>query len=91
MKLNTKQVLVNFKNEELKNGEKSLTIADVLCMVLSGKVSNPVKGWYLGKEIATKDEVTLKAEDIVFLKKELEATEIWNAIVVGQMIEMLDK
>ena len=90
LKINTKQVLKNFKQEALKNGTDDLTIGMVVSSILGGKVSNPYKGWILGKRFATEKEVELKAEDVVFLKKEIEASEAWLAVVTGQLIEMLD-
>lgn len=90
IKIKTNTVLKNFKGEELKNGEHPLDVGTVVSMVLGGKVSNPTLGFTLGKKFANDKEVELKAEDVVFVKKELESQEPWNAIVVGQIIELLD-
>ena len=51
LKINTKQVLKNFKQEALKNGTDDLTIGMVVSSILGGKVSNPYKGWILGKRL----------------------------------------
>lgn len=91
MKLNTKTILKKFNGEDIKIGEETLTVSIVLSNILSGSQENPQKSWFLGKEIATKDEVELKAEDIVFLKKQIEANKHYTALVTGQIIEMLDK
>lgn len=88
--IKTSTVLNNFKGVPLKNEEIDLTIGEVLSTALSGKSSNPTLSWVLGKKFATEKQVELKAEDIVFLKKELETSEMWTAIVVGQVLEMLD-
>lgn len=90
-KVSTKIVLKDFKGESLKNGEKDLTIGDVVSTVLAGKSSNPTLAWSLGKKFATENEIDLKAEDIVFLKKEVEASEAWFAIVQGQVLEILSE
>lgn len=95
IKIKTNTVLTNFKGEALKDGNKDLTIGNAIAFVLGGKVSNPTLGWNLGKKFATDEEVELKAEDIVFIKKELNENASqkesgWTSIVVGQIIEMLE-
>lgn len=87
--INTKQVLVNFKNEPLLDGKEEITIGGFLANVLAGKSSNPSLSWVLGKKFATEDTVDLKAEEIVFLKKEL-STSPFNALATGQVMEILD-
>lgn len=91
MKLNTKIALKNFKGEDIKNNEEVITVSTVLSNILASTQENPQKAWFLGKEIATKDEVTLKAEDIVFIKKQIESNKQYTALITGQIIEMLDK
>tara|TARA_R110000868_G_scaffold175724_1_gene412904 strand:+ start:2164 stop:2463 length:300 start_codon:yes stop_codon:yes gene_type:complete len=93
--INTKTELLNFKGDPIKNGpDDTLKVGVVLSTILGGKVSNPTLGWTLGKKFATEDEVDLKAEDVVFLKKELEnngkSEQGFTAVVTGQIIEMLD-
>jgi len=88
--IKTKQVLVNFEGKPLKNGGEDLTIGYAVSTVLGGDVSNPTLGWVLGKKFATEKDVELKAEDIVFLKKEIELSKTWLAIVKGQILEILD-
>lgn len=88
--IKTSIVLKDFSGKPLKNNENDLTIGFVLSNVLGGQVSNPTLGWILGKKFATEKSVDLKAEDIVFLKKELESQKTWLAIVLGQVIEILE-
>jgi hypothetical protein len=96
LKINTKTELVDFKGEPftLTDGEK-LTVGTVVSSILGGKVSDPTLGWILGKKFATQDEVDLKAEDVVFVKKEVEENGKsqgggYTALITGQIIEMLD-
>jgi hypothetical protein len=91
MKLNTKIALKNFKGEDIKIEKEVITVSIVLSNILASTQENPQKSWFLGKEIATKDEVTLKAEDIVFIKKQIESNKQYTALITGQIIEMLDK
>ena len=89
--LKTKTVLKDFKGQELKDAEgKQLLLGNVISTILGGQVSNPTLGWVLGKKFATEDKVELKAEDVVFLKKEIEDNKQWLAIVKGQLIEILE-
>lgn len=46
-----------------------------------------------GKKFATEESVDLKAEEVVFLKKEInEAGKVWmNALMCGQILEILDE
>lgn len=88
--IKTTQALKDFKGEDLKQGDESLTVGFVMSTILGGKVSNPTLGWVLGKKFATDKEVELKAEDVVFLKKELNDTQTWTALVTGQLIDILD-
>lgn len=91
IKIKSKQALTNFKGETLKNGEEEITIGTVISAILGGKVSNPTLGWTLGKKFATEEIVDLKAEDVVFIKKELESNEHqWTALVIGQVLEILE-
>lgn len=89
--IKTDRVLVNFKNEPLKNGEEDLTVGIAIASILGGKVSNPTLGWVLGKKFATEKTVDLKAEDVVFIKKEIEANDLWTGLVKGQIIELLEE
>lgn len=97
--LNTKLVLKNFKGETLKiyTDMPETTIGDILANILSGDVSNHSLGYQLGKKIATEDKVDLKAEEVVFIKKELIGKDDYKprhnftAIVTGQILEELEK
>lgn len=94
-KIKTNIVLTNFKGEPLKDGTKDLTIGNAIAFVLGGKVSNPTLGWNLGKKFATDKEVEIKAEDIVFIKKEILENAIskengWTSIVAGQIVDILE-
>lgn len=91
--IKTGTTINNFKGEPLKNGEETLTVGTVISAVLGGRVSNPTLGWQLGKKFATEDKVELKAEDVVFIKKELEDNAKnggFGALVAGQVIDILE-
>lgn len=89
-KISTKHILTNFKGESLKEGTTIYTVGLVVSSILGGQVSNPMLGWQLGKKFATEDVVDLKAEEVVFIKKEMEAQKIFGAIITGQMLDLLE-
>ncbi len=90
----TNKVLVNFKGDNLTDGKEEVKVGTILSNVCAGKVSNPTLGWILGKKFATEESVDLKAEEVVFLKREIEiccGSNSWmTALVGGQLIELLD-
>lgn len=90
LKINCKQVLTDFEGEPLKNGDVNLTVGFAISTVLGGQVSNPTLGWILGKKFATEDSVDLKAEEVVFVKKEIAESKHWVGLVQGQILVLLD-
>jgi len=93
--IKTNTVLKDFKGESIKNLGKEITVGTIISDVLGGKVSNPTLGWNLGKKFACDKEVDLKAEDVVFIKRELEqngqAKEYgYTALIIGQVLEILE-
>lgn len=88
--IKTSTVLANFEGKPLKNGTKDWTVGDAVSFVLGGRVSNPTLGWILGKKFATQKQVELRAEDVVFIKKEVEENKELFAVLAGQLIEILD-
>lgn len=92
----TNTVLVNFKGEPLKekteDGGEVIRAGIVLANIMGGKVDNVTLGWILGKKFATDKEVDLKAEEVIFVKKEIEKAAVaWlSTTIAGQLIEMLD-
>ncbi len=96
LKIKTDRVLVDMKGQSLKDTANSeIHIGTILSNIMAGKVSNPTLGWILGKKFATKKVVDLKAEEVVFVKSEVEklATDqhSWlSGLVAGQVLNILD-
>jgi len=88
--IKTSTILKDFKGQPLKSGENDLTIGEVISTVLAGKSTNPTLSWVFGKKFATEKAVDLKAEDVVFIKEQIEKDDNWFAVVKGQVIELLD-
>lgn len=45
--------------------------------------------WYLAQEFYKKDEVTLKSEEVVFLKEVINRNELYFPIVTGQLLDLI--
>jgi len=89
IKINTKDVLKDYKGKPLIHEGEEATVGSVMASILSGQTSNPARAYQIGFKFATEKEVELKAEDIVWLKKELEGARGFAPIAVGQLIQML--
>lgn len=94
--IHTKYILKKMDGTDWENPQEGkITIGYLLTNILSGKTSNPTRAWLLGKRIATEDIVDLLAEDVVFIKQEIEKNAtahdgFLTTIGAGQIIEILD-
>ena len=89
--IKTNIVIKTFNGENVKKSEKDdLQIGEAISNVLGMAQSNPSLAWQFGKKFATEESVDLKAEDVVYLKKELETSKVYNAMILGQIIEILE-
>lgn len=88
-KIKTNTPLLDRKGEPLKEGDEPITIGLVISNVLFGQVSNPHRGYQLGRKFAGEKDVELRAEDIVYIKEQLEKAGL-HAIIIGQAIEILE-
>lgn len=92
IKINTKIELKNFKGDALKDSSNEVfTTGNVLTNILSGSRENPYRSYILAKKFATDDEVELKSEDVLFLKKCIESNILFTALITGQIIELLEQ
>lgn len=88
-KIKTGHKLVSLHGEQLKEGERDVTVGLVVTAVLSAQASDPHRAYQLAKLFATEDTVDLKAEDIVFLKQHLMTSKL-GPVYTGQVIELLE-
>ncbi len=93
MKIKSTQVLKGLDGKNLdNNGKGDLTIGMAISNILSvTKSDNQIRSWYLAQEFYKKDEVTLKAEEIVFLKELIARNELYFPIVTGQLLELIEE
>ncbi len=91
--IKTKQPLLTLKGEVITNTDKTeIPIGDIICNILSGNVTeNPARAYQLAKKFANDETVELKAEDVVYLKKQVESNKNLSALFAGQILELLDK
>lgn len=83
--------LVNLKGEEMKDGDTLATIGAVIANILCGVgIENPARAYQLAKKLSTEDSVELKAEDVVYLVKQMNGNKQMSAMVIGQIIEELE-
>lgn len=88
----TTKILYNLKGEEMKDGEETATMGQVVANILCGQgIDNPLRAFQLARKLTTDDKVDLKAEDVVYLKSQLEkSSKFMSSIVLGQVLEELE-
>lgn len=91
MKIKSNQVLLGLDGEKLdNNGKGDLTVGKAISNILSiTKSDNQIMSWYLAQEFYKKSEVTLKSEEVVFLKEIINRNELYFPIVTGQLLEII--
>ena len=93
MKINLKQVLVNFKNESLKNEKgEELTIGEALSNVMIlAKEGGKMKLFVLAEKFYKEKEIDLDASDLNLVKKAVQASEGYSILVTGQLEKILEE
>lgn len=90
VKIKTDTKLVDLQNKTIKEGDTVITVGLLFGNILSGQVSNPVRGYQLAKKFALDKEVELNAEDIVYIKEQVNNRKDLTALITGQLIEILE-
>lgn len=91
----TNKPIINLKGQEMtEDGTKETPVAtmgSIVANMLCGMgIENPSRGFQLGKKMSTEETVELKAEDVVYIKKQLDNCKYLSALVIGQITEELD-
>ena len=92
MIVKTNIILKQIKSKEAIKGEddKPLTIGAFLCNLLSMSVAEDAhKSYKLAKQFGTQDEVSLKSEDITYIKKAISTSRV-APLTAGQAIDILE-
>lgn len=95
--IKTNTLILDLKGKPIPNseGDGDFTIGELVSNVLSGKTDNPYRAYQLAKKFAQDEEVTLKAEDVLFIKTEIEnnAKAVnwgYSSLLGGQAIEIIE-
>lgn len=90
-KINASQVIVNFEGQALKNADKDLTIGQALAnILLSYTKGEKMRNFLLAKDFYKGGDIELNTADISLLKTACEACEIYNNLVLGQILEIIE-
>lgn len=97
MKIQVTQVLKDFFGEALKGPDgKEVTLRSVIIGAITYEdekhpltAEQKVRAYKVGGDVASNDEVDLKAEDIVQIKKGAEIA--YKTIIYGQLIDLLEE
>jgi hypothetical protein len=95
--IKTNTLILDLRGKPVRNADNSgdFTLGELVSNVLSGKTDNPHRAYQLAKKFAENEELNLKAEDILFVRTEIEkngkATDWgYNSLLTGQAIELID-
>lgn len=95
MTIKTETVLKDYENKDIVTEDKPFTVRTVLLNALqyqsqelAPSAEQSVRAYMLGMEVATKPEVELKSEDIVYIKARL--LKLYTPLVFGQMVALLE-
>jgi len=89
--IDTNQVLTNFDGVAIvKNDEgDSLTVGGAIASILvAEKSADPLRSYMLAQSVYNGDEI--KEADLPFIKTAVKATGTYRAIVVGQLLSILE-
>lgn len=92
MIIKTSQILKNLKGEELKDGEEPFTLGIALGNILaSSQEGGKMKMFLLATKLAQNKSVEVDSADLGVIKKAVESTKIYSALVAGQVEMLLDE
>ena len=92
MKINTHTAIKNIKGADLKDGdtEKFFTVGTALSEILvASKMGGKMKCFVLAQKFYNDKEVELDEADKELVKSTVEATELYNNLVNGQLLILL--
>ena len=91
--IKTKEILKNLKGIDLKNdSNESITAGEALSnIVLSDKIGGKLKCFSLAQRLYNDPMVELDDSDFKLVKESVERNEIYNNLVSGQLLSMLEE
>ena len=92
MKIDTKKVLKTIDGKDIKNGEGKFTLGHALGRILGdATTAGKMKMYTLAKNLSESKSVMVDVADMKLIKDSVEATNIYNNLVCGQILVILDK
>lgn len=92
MKINTKTTLKDLKGDVIKNIDQTdFLVGDAIGNILvTDETAGKYKLYTLAQKFAVEDEVEVDGPDLVMIKKAVEDTKRYNALVAGQILQILE-
>lgn len=91
MKIKTTNPILNLKGEPLKDGDDTFTVGQAISSILTSHESGgKMKLFVLAKDFYSKPTVEIDSADLALIKSAVESTKIYNALVSGQLLVMLE-
>ncbi len=83
--------LKNLKGEVVKDQDgEVVTLGKALSnIIISAKEGGKMKLFIMGKKLFSQDKIDVDASDLALIKRTVESTEIYNALIAGQIEEIL--
>lgn len=85
-KINAKKEITNLAGETVKNGEESFTVGQAISnILLAYEAGGKMKLYVLAQKFWNDDEVEVDGSDLALIKKAVETTKTYGALVAGQL------
>lgn len=92
MKINTKNALKDLAGKDIKNGKDLFTTGHALGNILAdAKQGGKMKMFVLATKCYQDKEVDVDEADLALIKQAVEQTEMYNNLVAGQLLVLLNK
>lgn len=91
MKIKTTTILKTLKGEDLMNDGTLMTVGDTLGTILvTADVMGKFKLYTLAQKFATDEEIEVDEADFSLIKKAIEDSKVYSALVLGQLLQILE-
>jgi hypothetical protein len=91
MKIKLKETLKGLDGKDLKTGEKTLTIGEVLAnIIINAKINGKMKVYSLAHKAYNDEVLELDEADKTLVKNILEADDSHSALATGQLLVLLE-
>ena len=92
MKIDTTTELKNLEGETLTMGDKPMTLGRAVARILSAdQQGGKLKSFTLARNFMQQDKVDVDSADLKNVKDSVKRNEIFNNLVSGQVLEILEE